>query len=124
MNTLVEKLRAIGGDGKLAECEWRIRSRCGWHHKAQSAIRHLIYSERRATVEEAKQIEAAHLRWCAEKIDANRRENAQLFDTMRKAIAAMEASDPEFYGPQIQAIGELLLRCCDLGKPKGRADRS
>lgn len=119
MSVLASKLSELGGLGKLAAREFRIRNRLGWHTKPKSVVRHLLYGERRPSLEEAKQIEAAHLRWCAEKIDANRRENAALFDTMRKAIAAMEASDPEFYGPQIQAVGELLLRHCDLDKPKG-----
>ena len=110
MNAIAEKLSAIGGAGKLLEREWRIRNRLNWHTKASSAVRHLIYGERKPTIEEIKQIEAAHLKYCAEKVGANRDENRKLFDAMRRSIEAMEQGDAEFYGPQIEAVRDILFR--------------
>ena len=110
MAALAAKLSELGGGGKLAEREWRIRCRLNWHRKPKSAVRHLLYGERRPSLDEAKEIEAAHLRLCAEKIEANRDDNARLFAAMRTALATMEASDPEFYRPHIEAVRELLFR--------------
>lgn len=110
MTALAEKLGQIGGAGRLKEREWRIRVRLNWHGKARSAVRHLLHGERRPTLEEARQIEAAHLKFCAEKVEANRRENECLFQSMRAALAAMEASDPEFYRPHIEAMRGMLLQ--------------
>lgn len=110
MRLIVEKLEAIGGDGKWLERDWRIRVRLNWHHKARSAVRHMLDGTRRIDAAEAKQIELAHVKYCAEQIEANRVENAKLFASMRSAIAAMEASDPEFYGPHIEALGADMLR--------------
>lgn len=110
MHALADKLAALGGEGPLKAREWRIRCRLNWHDKAASAIRHLLYSERRPTLNEAKEIEAAHLRYCAERIHANRAENENLLSSLRAAAAAMEASDPDFFREHIQAAGEMLLR--------------
>lgn len=110
MNAIAEKLTDIGGFGPLKEREWRIRCRLNWHNKAKSAIRHMLYGERFPSIEEAKQIEAAHLKYCAERIKANAAENANLLSQMRSALAAMEASDAEFFEPHIKAVGELLLQ--------------
>ena len=110
MRALAVKLSELGGDGKLSEREWRIRNRLRWHTKARSTVRHMLYGERQPTVDEAKEIEAAHLKHCAEKIEANRDENTRLFNSMRQALAAMEASDPEFYKPHIEAMRDVLLR--------------
>ena len=110
MNAIAEKLSAIGGHGPLKAREWRIRCRLNWHDKARSAVRHLLYGERRPTLAEAKEIEAAHLRYCAERIKANAAENEALLSSMRTALAAMEQTDPEFFGPTIEAVGEILLQ--------------
>jgi hypothetical protein len=110
MTAATAKLRALGGSGPLKAREWRIRVRLGWHNKAASAVRHLIYGERKPTVDELKQIDAAHLRYCAEKVTANARENEALFSSIRTALAAMEASDPDFFRPHIEAVGELLIQ--------------
>jgi hypothetical protein len=110
MTALAEKLSAIGGDGPLKSREWRIRSRLNWHTKAASAVRHMLYGERTPSLDEAKQIEAAHLRYCAERINANAAENASLLREMQSALAAMEACDPEFYRPHVEAVRELLLQ--------------
>lgn len=122
MTALAEKLSAIGGAGKLEEREWRIRCRLNWHTKARSAVRHLLHGERKPSLEESKQIEAAHLRYCAEKIEANANENRQLFESMRQALAAMEASDPEFYRPHIETVRELLFHSRDMGRQESRED--
>lgn len=118
MAALVEKLNALGGHGPMKSREWRIRSRLKWHDKASSTVRHMLYGERCPSIEEAKQIEAAHLRYCAERIHANQAENDALVQEMRSALAAMEASDPEFFQPHIQAIGEMLLQhWAQMSKP-------
>lgn len=121
MSAYATKLRELGGDGKLREREWRIRVRLNWHSKPASTVRHMLFCERRPTVEEAQEIEAAHLRWCAEKVEANRAESQKLFVAMREAIAAMEASDPEFYAPHLDAVRELLLQGWD-GRSPGRSE--
>jgi hypothetical protein len=121
MAALAEKLREIGGVGKLDECVWRIRVRLNWHSKPASTVRHMLYRERRPSVEEAQEIEAAHLRWCAERVEANRAESQKLFVAMREAIAAMEASDPEFYAPHLDAVRELLLQGGN-GRSQGRSE--
>ena len=121
MAALAEKLRELGGVGKLDECVWRIRVRLNWHSKPASTVRHMLYRERRPTVEEAQEIEAAHIKWCAERIGANRAESQKLFVAMREAIAAMEASDPEFYAPHLDAVRELLLSDRhSRGDPRGK----
>lgn len=110
MNAVADKLVAIGGTGPLKAREWRIRCRLGWHDKAKSAIRHLLYGERRPTLDEAREIEAGHLKFCAERIRANEAENADLLSSMRSALAAMEACDPDFFGPHVEAMREILLQ--------------
>ncbi len=110
MTAIAHKLADIGGSGPLKLREWRIRSRLNWHAKARSAVRHMLYGERSPTLEEAKQIEAAHLKYCAERIRANAAENETLFREMQSALAAMEQSDPEFFEPSIKAVGEMLLQ--------------
>jgi hypothetical protein len=110
MNALAEKLSDIGGHGPLKAREWRIRCRLNWHHKASSAVRHLLYRERCPSLDEAKEIEAAHLKFCAEKLLENRAENQTLMASMRSALAAMEESDPEFYRAHIEAVGAMLLQ--------------
>jgi hypothetical protein len=106
----IDQLRRIGGAGPLKTIEWRIRVRLNWHGKARSAVRHLLHGERQPSLAEAKDIEAAHLLWCAQQVEANRRENLQLYQSMRSALAAMEAGDAEFYRPHIEALRQLLLR--------------
>jgi hypothetical protein len=110
MHAIAEKLTALGGTGPLTSREWRIRCRLNWHTKASSAVRHLLYGERQATLEEAREIEAAHLKYCAERLHANRAENEALLQTMRSALAAMEESDPEFFGPTLEAVQQMLLQ--------------
>jgi hypothetical protein len=110
MTAIAEKLSAIGGHGPLKAREWRIRCRLNWHDKAQSAVRHLLYGERRPSLDEAREIEAAHLKFCAEKILENRAENETLVASMRSALAAMETTDPEFYRAHIEALGAMLLQ--------------
>lgn len=122
MTALAEKLAAIGGDGPLKSREWRIRSRLNWHTKARSAVRHMLYGERCPTLEEAKQIEAAHLKYCAERINANAAENEALLSEMRSALAAMETCDPEFFRPHIEAVGKLLLQPWNRVREGGSED--
>lgn len=110
MTALVEKLAAIGGSGPLKQREWRIRVRLNWHNKAKSAVRHLLYDNRRPTLDEAREIEAAHLKFCAERIRANAAENEALLSSMRSALAAMENCDPAFFQPHLDAMREILLQ--------------
>jgi len=110
MAVLVEKLAALGGDGPFKAREWKIRSRLNWHTKARSTVRHILSGARKVSLEEARQIEAAHLRFCAEKVEANRDENRKLLDSLRQSLAAMEASDPEFFSEQAEAVRQILFR--------------
>lgn len=122
MAALAEKLSDLGGGGPLKAREWRIRCRLGWHDKATSAVRHLLYGERRASVEEAKEIEAAHLKFCADRIRANAAENEALLSSMRSALAAMESADAEFFGPTIEAVGAILLQRRNQARENGGED--
>lgn len=122
MAALVEKLNEIGGRGKLAEREWRIRCRLKWHTKRPTTVRHLLYGERVPSLTEAKEIEAAHLKHCAEKAAARRAEDQELFRAMREAIAAMERTDPEFFSPHIEAARQALLRGGDMADQVGGDD--
>jgi len=122
MAAIAEKLSAIGGTGPLKEREWRIRCRLGWHDKAASAVRHLLYRERRPSLDEAREIEAAHLKFCAEKILENRAENETLLSSMRSALAAMESSDPDFYRAHIEALGAMLLQSRHQSRENGNED--
>lgn len=109
MQLVLEKLADLGGvGGTFKERDWRIRCRLNWHHKAASTIRHMLYRERVPTAGEAREIEAAHLKYCAEKAVRYAEESKQLYEQMRTAITAMEAADAEFYRPHIEALGELL----------------
>lgn len=119
MGSLAEKLTHLGGAGRLKEREWRIRCRLNWHRKSRSAVRHLLYGERRPSLDEAREIEAAHLRLCAEQIEVNRADTARLFDAIRESLDAMERSDPEFYHPHIEAVRDLLLSRRDMGGREG-----
>jgi hypothetical protein len=122
MNAIAEKLADIGGSGPLKSREWRIRCRLNWHNKAASAVRHMLYGARRPSLEEAKQIEAAHLKYCAERIRQNAAENAALLQEMRSALAAMETSDPEFFAPHIATVREMLLQRRDQAGENGNGD--
>lgn len=75
-----------------------------------------LYGERKPTLDEAKQIEAAYLRVCAEGIRVNNAENERLFASMRAALSAMEAGDSEFYGPYIEAMRHILVRGGDMAR--------
>jgi hypothetical protein len=110
MAALVDKLAAIGGPSPLKQREWRIRVRLNWHHKAKSAVRHMLYGARQPTYQEAREIEAAHLKFCAERIRQNAAENEALLSSMRSAVAAMEACDPAFFEPHLLAMREILLQ--------------
>lgn len=124
MAALAEKLGALGGAGKLSEREWRIRVRLNWHNKPRSTIRHMLYGERRPDFNEARQIEAAHLKHCAEKIEANSNDNARLYQSMRSALAAMEATDPEFFRPTIEAVRDQLFSFGNMGREKSGPDHT
>jgi hypothetical protein len=124
MTQLVEKLIAIGGGRgtKLNTLEWNIRARLKWHRKAKTAVRHILNGERQIDVDEAKEIEAAHLKFCAERVKQNAAENRALFLQMRAALVAMQISDEEFYRPHIEAVGKLLLQRRDQAGENGVED--
>lgn len=119
MSALAEKLSAIGGEGKFSVREWRIKRALNWHDKAPSAIRHMLHGERRPDPIEAKQIEGAHLIKCAEDINENTKANARLLASMREAIGAMQATDPDFFAPHLEAVRELLFQGRDMGGKEG-----
>lgn len=113
MSAYVEKLDQIGGGSevkKFALKDWQIRARLKWHDKAKSAIRHILRGDRKLSGQEEREIEAAHLRFCADAIKAKHDETKDLFASMRRAIDAMERSDPEFYRPHIEAVRDQMLR--------------
>lgn len=104
MNAIVDKLDDLGGDGPFKQRDWQIRSRLNWRTKAKSAVRHILSGARKVSVEEAREIEAAHMKFCAEKVEANRDENRKLLDALARSLAAMEASDPDYFGVIILAV--------------------
>lgn len=121
MPALADKLRLLGGGGKLAAREWRIRCRLGWHGKAASAARHLLYGERRVTVEEAKQIDAAYAKWCAEKFEANSHENAKLIAAISEFAERAARVDAEYFHNDLEALRQTLHR---LGQRESQASRT
>lgn len=122
MTAIAEKLTALGGSGPLKSREWRIRHLLGWHTKAKSTVRHMLYGERYPSIDEAREIEAAHLKWCADKARQNAAENKALFREMRSALAAMESSDPEFYRPHIECVREMLVQFGHQTRENGTQD--
>ena len=123
MTALADKLGAIAGAGKLEQRVWRVRIRCRWHHKARTAVRHLLYGERRASLEEARDIEAAFARYCAEKIEKNRAENADLLKSIVIFAEIAARVDAEFYQHHLEALRESLLRLGLDVPPLGRTDK-
>lgn len=107
---LAEKLSILAGSGKLADREWRIRNRCQWHRKAKSSVRHLLYGERRPSFEEAREIEAAYALHCADKLEANRRENAALVESIVGFAEMARRVDEDFYASHLEALREALSR--------------
>ena len=110
-----DKLAELGGAGPAKVCEERIKTRTGWHDKAPSAIRHMLSGSRKISADERNDIEAAYLRYCADKIKVNNDDNRRLYQTIRNAIAALEKSDPEFHRPQIEALREIVNQLGYLG---------
>lgn len=120
MTALADKLEAIAGVGKLAEREWRVRVRCGWHRKAKTMVRHLLHFERRPSHQEAQDIEAAYAKLCAEKIEKNRAENADLLNSIASFAEIAARVDAEFYRHHLEALRESLLRLgLDVPPPRG-----
>lgn len=70
----------------------------------------MLNGERQISAVEAKEIEAAHLKWCADKARSNAAENEAIFREMRAALVAMEQTDPEFYRPHVEAVRDILLQ--------------
>lgn len=122
MAALAEKLGVIAGGGKLAEREWRLRSRCHWHRKPKSSVRHLLYGERRPSLEEAREIEAAYARHCAEKLEQNRRENAALVESIVGFAEMARRVDEDFYASHLEALRETLSRLGLEVPERGRKD--
>ena len=122
MAVLLNKLSAIGGTGKFEVREMRIRTRLRWHTKPKTAIRHMLQGEQRPDIEEAREIEAGHLKYCAEQIKANNNENVRLFESMRAALVAMQTTDPDFFRPHVEAVRELLFQPGNMGGGEGKAD--
>ena len=118
MTALVEKLTALGGIGSFKSREWRIRVRLSWHTKSKSAVRHILSGARKISLEEGREIEAAHIKWCASQVKAHRDADAKLFAEMQSAIEAMQRSDPEFYRPHIEAVRDILFPAGNMGNDK------
>jgi hypothetical protein len=108
-----EKLVILAGPKPFKEQDRRIRSLCSWRDKAASAVRHMLRGDRKLSPDEVQDIEAAHLKHCAKTIEANRAENRKLYESLSAALAAMQASDPEFFSQQADAVREILFRYGD-----------
>ena len=123
VTALADKISALAGDGKLAEREWRVRVRCGWHRKAKTMVRHLLHFERRPSHQEAQDIEAAYARYCAEKIEKNRAENADLLNSIVSFAEIASRVDADFYSSHLEALRESLLRLGLDVPPLGGKDK-
>ena len=79
----------------------------------------MLRGERQIDVDEARDIEAAHFKFCAEKAAANNDENRKLFETMQQALAAMQQSDAEFFAGHIEAVRDLFFHHGNMGRKEG-----
>lgn len=122
MEAVLNKLAAIGGNGKFQEKDWRIRCRLNWHTKAKSAVRHMLSGARKIEPEEIKDIEEGFIKHFPEMVEAHRAANRQLFDQMRTEVARLEAGDVEFHKPQIEAMRSVLLQLGNMVGQNGIED--
>ena len=107
------KLREIAGPKPLKEQIRRAQKRLGdrWRDKAApNRIRHLLALEQKPSLQQEREIIAAHARYCAEQIEANRREDRRLAAEIIGFLEIAQRSDPEFFGPEIERLGEVLDR--------------
>jgi hypothetical protein len=114
----VEMLEQLGGKRKAEARDWHLKCLLGWHTKAKSAIRHILYGERTLTAQEERDIEAAFIRYHADQIEANRAEDRKHYATLRSALEYLETADPDFHRPAIEALRDVAGR---LGNMVGQA---
>lgn len=112
MAAVADKLSELAGIGKLAVREYRVRSRLNWHTKAKTAVRHLLHGEQKADEDERLQIDAAHARWCAEKIEANTHDTARLIASIAEFAERASRVDAEYFREDIEALRQSLCRLC------------
>lgn len=99
------------GRGLTDEGKWyQLRCLLGWHRSAPSRVRHLYYGHAKPTVEEMDQIRRAHLRQRMDSLLERRDEDRKLLDSLRRDMEALQASDPDFYCEQIEALRETACR--------------
>lgn len=112
-----KKLREIAGPKPLKSQVSRAQSWLGsrWRDKAgPNRIRHLLALEQTPSPEQIREIHAAHAHYCADKIEANRREDQRLAAEIISFLELALRSDPEFYRPEIERVCQILDR---LRKP-------
>lgn len=118
-----QMLEKIGGDGKFAAKDWRIRRALDWGAKAKSAIRHLLDGERKFSAQEERDVEAGYMRFCAALIKAHHEEDQKLIATIRSSLAYLESVDPDFHRSAIEALRSMAGDLGDLagqGRPQDR----
>jgi hypothetical protein len=122
MEAVLRKLDQLGGAGPLKLKMRNVRSRLRWRDVTDNTIRHLLYREQKPSLEQVRQIEAAHLKHCAEKVRHLNDEVKQLYAGMREAIAAMEADDAEYHRETLAEVRHALFQARSRGGQAGDAD--
>lgn len=112
--THIEMLEELGGDRKAEALDWYLRNKLGWHDKARSAIRHILYGEQALSAQDERDIEAAYIRFHADEIEANRERDRKHYDTLRSTLAFLETADPDFHRPAIEALRDVADRLGNL----------
>lgn len=117
------KLNALGGgaDTPLKIRLHEIRKRLGWWDcGADGRIKRLIYGEQKAH-EFIDEIRRAYARHCVNQVESNREATRKLAEQFSRAIAHFEATDPDFYRDQIEAmvgaLGRMEHRPVGTGSP-------
>lgn len=120
--THVEMLAELGGDTKGEAKDWRLRHRLGWHAKAKSAIRHILYGEQTLSAQDERDIEAAYIRYHADQIEANRAEDRKHYATLRATMEFLETVDPDFHRPAVEALRHVADRLGNMVGETGTED--
>lgn len=112
-----EKLMVMGGNGPLKRRIHTLRFRLSrvreryWHQsQAPGRIKRFLYLAQEPSHQEAEDIRAAFVRFCPERIERNRRENAALIDSIIRFAEQAREIDQDFYQPRLEALRDSLLR--------------
>ena len=115
------KLNQLSGPGKLSARIWTAKCRLGWHNDGdEGRIKRLIYGEYKQIPHEIiEAVRVAHARWCADQIEANRKENNRLIAEITRFLKQAEHMDPDFLQPHLEALRTSLYQLGKQVDPSG-----